>query len=127
MTCPWALSKESRFRDRIGLIMYLPTLSASCLLVALTLLWTWKPLWRQLNIFSTSVKLISCLLNDHVQSHTVFRFSHFHDKIIIRRRKPRLWHPYLLLFCWKLLREEDATSKSFLKARLRTVFLSQRS
>ncbi len=45
----------------MGLIMYLPTLSASCLLVALTLLWTWKPVCLQCNIFCTSVRLISCL------------------------------------------------------------------
>ena len=48
-------------------------------------------------------------------SVAVFYFFHIHDKIIVIRRKPRSWHPFLLLFCWYFLRGEDATSKTFLK------------
>jgi len=33
--------------------MYFPTRSASFFVLALTLLWTEKPEWRQLTIFST--------------------------------------------------------------------------
>ena len=42
--------------------MYLPTLSASSLVLALTLLWTEKPEWRQLAIFSTRASVMSSSL-----------------------------------------------------------------
>jgi hypothetical protein len=41
--------------------MYLPTRSASSLVLALTLLWTENPKWRQLAIFSTKSSEMSSL------------------------------------------------------------------
>lgn len=55
-TTKWSVRKvikERRSRERSGRIMYFPTRSASFLVLARTLLWTEKPVWRQPEIFST--------------------------------------------------------------------------
>jgi len=44
------------FKDKSGGFMYLPTRSASCQILALTLVWTEKPDWRHTAIFSRSLR-----------------------------------------------------------------------
>ena len=65
---PSCSSRERRSRESSGRIIYLPTFSASSLVLALTLLWTLKPVWRHPMIFSTSASEMSSSLRKRAKT-----------------------------------------------------------
>jgi hypothetical protein len=70
--------------------MYLPTLSASCLVSARTLLWTEKPEWRQLAILSTTASEIRPSLRRRAKTSR--------EKNSASRRKPYSYPSKMLAY-----------------------------